>query len=258
MTLPASGSISMSQIAVELGRSASATVSLLEQKSLDLAQSAAPITLPDSFYSKSVIQQTDSRSAAASHANVQYGQDPGAGRWVVILATHADTVANPGNTPTMTISGAGANRLVSATTGDGVDDACGTAIFTGQPSGTQGTVAGSWGGLAMAIVVYRVVNYACGTAYSSDSSQPAGGGTMTFNVPDKGLVICAGARSLETGSGINWTNLTERGEDVVNATRRGWAYDYLIPANASYGVSMTPWTFGNGENIVVGVAFAVA
>lgn len=206
-----------------------------------------------------IVIQTDDRTAAAtSHTGVSFGTD-WSNSWVVVLATHGNSVSNPGLTPTATIGGSAASRIVSRTIGNGSGTAVGSAMFVAQPSGASGTVAVSWGGLATSIIVLRVVGYNCGTAHDTDfSSGDTALMPMTPDIPQNGLLL--GFASRGVASELSWSGLTERGADSTdsNSKRRSVAWDLNMSLETNRAVSVSPWTgtADNGVNAAVIASFS--
>lgn len=257
MTLPASGTITVADIRTELGMAAGTSITFPSAATRDLCGVASgSIVIPTDFHGKSVITQTDSKtSAATSHAGVSFGA-AGTSRWVVVLAWHHSTSNDPGQTPTCTIGGGSATRIAAQSTGDGSGNAVGVAMFVAQPSGTSGTVAVSWGGLSTTIVALRVVNYNCASAHSSDGSGSASG-SASINIPNKGVLIGAVGREDE-GTGITWTNLTEKADESAGGSRRSWGWDSLMSTQSGRSVSYSPHSGSQGANAFVVASFALA
>lgn len=254
MTLPASFPISASQINVELGRAAGAAFDM--QGATERALAAVPsgaISMSD-FLGKSrvSITQTDSRTTAAtSHASVSFGSVE-AGAWVGVLAYHSDTGSNPGITPTATIGGVAATRIVADSTGDGTSTATGVVLFTAQPGVSSGTVNVSWNGLAVTIVVFKTIGYNLGAAYATNKNS----GTLTLNIPATGFAV--GGNQNDNGTGnITWTNLTERGDEAANNKVRGWAWDISMALQASRGITVAPFNVAIGKSAAIAASFSL-
>lgn len=206
------------------------------------------------------IEQTDNRTFVTGNPKtfltVDYGAEANR-EGVIILAWHGDASADPGITPTCTISGAAATRYQPHSTGDGAAHATGTVIFTGTPSGTSGTVAITWsgGGLPVGIVVLRIVGYSLTPATSFGGAAASDDGSQALTLADKAAVIAIAGSGL-SGTDITWSNLTERGDELDQGAgannRRSWAYDINLPAGGRT-VSFTPWDPNQGGNAWSGI-----
>lgn len=206
------------------------------------------------FIGGASVEQTDSRTTAAtSHSTVNFGPDV-PGRWILILAWHGNTASSPGQNPSATIGGISATRINAHSTGDGAGTAVGVAMFVAQPSGLNGTVAVSWGGLTTTIVAIRVTGYDLSAAVSSDAKGTAGNSVL-IDIPDQGLLIGAVGRADEVTS-ITWTNLTEKADESAAGTRRSWGWDFPLPAQTGRSVSYSPFSSALGANAVVAASFA--
>lgn len=263
MTLAASGALSSNDINTELNRAGGAAWSLTGTVERALANvPSGSVILPNDFWGKSQILQTDSRTTAAtSHATVDFGPDC-TGRWIGVLAWHNDATSDPGDTPTATIGGVSANRIVQASTGSGDPSnfATGCALFTAQPTGTSGTVAVSWGGLSTTIVVFRTLIYNLSAAHNTeiDGGTTGGGdGRVGMNVPTNGLIIGAGGLGSVT-TAMSWTNLTERGDETAG-NRRSWAWDDFQPlaTGDSRIIDMNPHQATSGYHSMIVATFAL-
>lgn len=261
MTLPSSGGLSFAQILAELGDSFPVTIPNANWRAL-AGKPTGPLVIPTDFYGKSLVAETDNRTAAAtSHAAVNFDVDV-AGRWITVLATHGNTGSDPGRTPTATIGGVAATRIEATTTGTGSGTACGVAMFVAQPTGPNGTVAVSWAGLATSIIVLRTVTFALGSAFDKSVGGAADGGSMPMlvDIPTKGLLIGFAARG--AASELSWTNLTEQGADSTdsNSKRRSRGWDYNMSLETNRSVNLSPWTAtaNNGLNAAIVASFAKA
>jgi len=202
------------------------------------------------------VGQTDSRTTAAtSHTTVSFGLDM-PGRWVLVFAWHNNTSSNPGQNPSATIGGISATRIAAHSTGDGAGTAVGVAMFVAQPSGANGTVTVSWGGLTTTIVAIRVTGYDLSAAVSSGGKGTAGN-SLSINIPDQGLLIGAVGRAAE-GTAITWTNLTEQADESAAGSRRSWGWDSPLTAQTGRSVSYSPFSSGQGQNAVIAASFAQA
>lgn len=256
MTLPSSGGLTVAQILAELGDSYPVTIPNANWRAL-AGKSAGSLVIPTDFYGKSLVTETDNRTTAAtSHTTVDFGADT-TGRWVVVLATHGNSGSDPGTTPTATIGGVAATRIAAASTGTGSGVACGAAMFVAQPSGANGTVAVSWGGLATSIIALRVITYNLSAASDSDSASSSGM-PMSLDIPSNGLLIGYVARGAVNE--ITWTNLTEQGADSTdsNSKRRSRGWDYNMSPETNRSVDVSPWngSASNGINAAVVASFA--
>lgn len=204
------------------------------------------------------ITQTDSRTTPAmSFTSVSFGEDDPS-RFMVVLVFHGDTNTDPGDTPTATIGGVSATLIGAKSTGvggGGVVDACGVAIFTAAPTGTSGTVSITWPqDDGVTIVVLRLVGYSS-TATDFDIELTSGDGSVTTTAVTDGCII-AGVAKGSDNTNITWTGITERGEENLDGAdnRRGWAWDIGLTAGGKT-ISVSPWTVGLGENIMISVSF---
>ncbi|ESZ60643.1 hypothetical protein NL532_24030 [Mesorhizobium sp. C120A] len=254
MTLGATPTIA--EILTELGDSYPVTIPNANWRAL-AGKPTGSLVIPTDFASKSIVTETDSRTTVAtSHAAVDFGVDV-PGRWVVILAAHSSSVSSPGLFPAATIGGVAATRINAASTGTGAGPAVGAAMFVAQPTGANGTVAVSWGGLTTSIIALRTITYNLSAAYASDASSSSGM-PMSVNIPTKGLLIGFAARG--AANEISWTNLTEQGSDSTdaNSKRRSRGWDYNMALQAARSISVSPWssTASNGINAAVVASFA--
>lgn len=214
------------------------------------------------------ITQTDSRTgpnSASSGANtfntVACGSAQGSSR-ILIFAWHGDIGINPGTTPTCTVGGSGATRKDAQSTGGG-GDAVGTAIFEidGTSLGGSQTVVVTWGSFTstLAIVVLRVVGYSFVSPSANGEAASGSDGQLTFNLANNSAVLAI-AGSGGNASDLVWSNLTERGQDTNYGAGadnvRSWGWTADIPTNASYTISVTPWSTANGANSMSAIALA--
>lgn len=260
MTLPASGLIKASQVSTELGRASAAGFSMnnaIERCLADIAANPVEIRL-SSFYNKSQIKLTDTRTtAAASHTTVDYGLDCSQRRMAFFI-WHNDTTGNPG-VPTCTVSGAGATRIGSRTTGLGEppDYATGVALFTAAPAGANGTVAPSWGGLNTTLVAIRTLAYTLSSSFNyEDDGGLSSDGRVGMNVPSNGLILSA-AGAGNSASAFTWSGLTERGDESAG-NRRTWAWDDFQPESTgdSRIIDVDPWSGTHGANAMLCASFS--
>lgn len=197
------------------------------------------------------ITQTDSRTTAAtSHTTVAFG-DVTATSWVGVLAFHGNTGSNPGQTPTATIGGAAADRIVAHSTGDGSSLATGSVLFVAQPGVTSGTVAVSWGGLATTIVVFRTTGYDLSAAFDTAKDTA----NMSLDIPALGLTIGATQNASGTGN-VTWANLTERGDEAANSKIRSWAWDLNMALQSGRSVSPSPYSATQGRSADIVASFS--
>lgn len=259
MTLPSSGPLSIGQILAEIGDGYPVTIPNANWRTL-AGKPTGALVIPNDFWGKSwkSVTQTDDRTTAAtSHANVSFGTER-AGSWIVVLATHGNTGADPGNAPTATVGGSSATRIVARSSGSGSGTAVGSAMFAAQPSGASGTVAVSWSGLATSIVVLRVVGYNLGIVHDIDAANDLlGPMPMALNIPQGGLLL--GFASRGGASELSWTGITERGSDSTdsNSKRRTTAWDIGLSAETNRSVSVSPWSTGStGANAAVVASFS--
>ncbi|RWL14894.1 MAG: hypothetical protein EOR57_31605 [Mesorhizobium sp.] len=197
------------------------------------------------------ITQTDSRTtAAASHATVSFG-DVTATSWVGILAFHGNTGTNPGQTPSCTIGGGAATRIVAHSTGDGTSIATGSALFVAQPGVTSGTVAVTWGVLNTTIVVFRTTGYDLSAAFDTAKDTA----NMSLDIPALGLTIAATQNASGTGN-VTWTGLTERGDEAANSKIRSWAWDLHMALQSGLSVSPSPYSATQGRSADIVASFS--
>lgn len=248
MTLPASGPLTIAQILAEIGDSFPVTIPNANWRTL-AGKPTGALVIPDDFWGKSWsgVTEVDNRTTfAASHSGVAFGATD-AKRWIVVIAVHGDTASNPGTTPTCTIGGTSARRILAHTSGDGIAAAVGVAMFAAQPSGTSGVVDVDWGSLNTSIVVLRVIGYDLATDFDVGGND-SGSASESINIPANGLLIGAVARTPVTA--VIWTNLTARGTDS-SGKRRSWGWDTQLPVQTGRAVSYSPHSGSQGQNCFV-------
>lgn len=206
--------------------------------------------------SKFRVTQTDARTtpSTSQFTSVNIGPEF-AGRWVAIFLVHEDRLSSPGNTPTLTMEGVGATRILAHTTGDGAGKAVGVALFTGQPTGESITVGFNWAVTACTIVVMSVRGYDLSAAHDSASS--ATSNAITADLPAFGLLLGMAATATVSDD-ISFVGLTERGEDNTPDQSRAWGWDFPLPLETNHQVTHSPFTSSQGENVKLIASFAAA
>lgn len=262
MTLPSALPISASQINVELTRLGTDPFDIQGMDERALADVlSGPIDMSD-FLGKSSFgfTQTDSRlvPSATTFAAVNFGI-PHASRKIALIMFHGDAAVAPGYAPTANIDGVAMNRLIAVTTKAGAsNDACGCAIFAGNPPNANGTVNVSWNGNAVSIVVVRMFGYSIVSPIGYGGAGSGNDGNVNVNLGLNNGIICAYA----AGAGLattNWTGVTKRGDESYTPgvnNQRSWAWKYGLAANPSYNIIVSPYVKINGASAFAGSAFA--
>lgn len=198
------------------------------------------------------ITQTYSASAPdfspANFTSVPLG-DNNPDRRIVVLVWHGDTAGSPGTIPTCTVAGTGMTRIFVDTTGDGVSNAVGVAMFVGNPTGTSGTVAVTWAaGIPILVTVLRLIGYSSTPTAFGNEGATGSNGQISISTPVGGCIIALGG-SGGNNTNLVWTNITERGDDLVMGinNRRSWAWDTGTSGSAVNSI-LTPWSASNGDN----------
>lgn len=234
MTLPSSGGLTIAEILEEIGDSFPVTIPNANWRTL-AGKPTGSLVIPTDFYGKSwrSVSLVDTSSSASE--SVSYGASR-SDRWIVILAVGGD--ASSAYNLACTISGVPANVIVRHSSGTGAGTATGTAIFTGQPSGTSGTVTIT-GTTTMRFYVLRVTGYDCSAAVFSDDSAGSGIPPWSATVPANGL--CLGIVQNSNGNAISWTGLTERISDaaLISGKTSSAAWDVNMSASGAKAVSVT-------------------
>ncbi len=175
------------------------------------------------FIGESPISVTYMGSLASSGSSISFGSE-NARRRIVGIMGHGNTGSFPG-VPNCNIGGATTTRFVYDTTGDGVSEADGVAIFAANPAGTSGVCTYDWAPAGASLAIYRVIGYNTTAAHDTDLN----GSTMALNIPAGGLLFAA-ARDCTFSSGI-----TER--NFVNSVRIGWEINMNLETNRNIVMS---------------------
>lgn len=206
------------------------------------------------------ITQTDNRTAYDStsfsnktYNSVNFGTNT-PGSFVLIIAIHGDTNANPGTTPTCTMNGTSATRYEPHSTGDNTsgNDATGSVIFIAQPS-ANGDVVVNWATSTtpVAITVFRVAGYSATPSSTHGGSASTGDttGSASFNIAAGGAVVGASG-SGQDNTARTWSNLTQRLEENFGGAnnRRSIAWNVNMAANASLTISTSPYSTAQGSS----------
>lgn len=230
MVLPASGTLTMSQIRDELEDAGSVTIPV-NSRWLTLAgkASGSSLVLPNDFWGKAQVEYIGSANVTTVGGTATLLANLGAigpVRKIVVTLGWEGTTSNAASISSASINGVGA--LLSAQTSNAASTNAGCGIIVAQvPTGASGNIVVNFNQSDVRIVrisVYRFVT----TGTPADTIQTtadfaAGSRTLsgTINVAQGGCVIAVGVTSVLAPVGnITMVGATEQDEATVGANCR--------------------------------------